>query len=315
MSKKLLILLGVLLAVIAVYVAALNFGGEKDENDISFADFKAEDIQKLAWEYSGAEVVIERNEDSWSWTEDGDYPINLSKVEDMLSALTETKASTAIEDADGAEYGLDGTKPTVTVTLADGKEITVSVGDTNSIVNECYIKLSGDENIYLVDTSVKNVFERTIDDLLQTEDLPYISDADRITVKKGSESMSLEAKKSGKNSYEWSCDGVALDADKVDELKNGLNSIAWTECVDYKADGTELSEYGFAEPQAELSWGNGEESVEIEFGNSTDDGNIYARLKGSDMVYTVSDSVSEYFSTDPTEFAKQENEEETEETE
>ncbi len=296
-SKKLLILSSVLLIAVVVYALALKFGGEKKENNIKFSNISAEDIVKIDWEYSDAKNELEKSGDKWIWKTDENYPINQTKVGEMLNALTGTKAGTVIEDGNQEEYGIDAEKTIISATLKDGSQIAFSVGNENSIVGQCYIMVSGNSNIYLVDTSFKTAFECSIDDLLQMENIPYISDAKEISITCGTENMTLTSAKNGSGT-QWRCGETVLDTDKVDKIKTGLNSIAWTECVEYNADAQKLSEYGFDAPQAVLKWNGEKEEVEIEFGKNADDGTIYAKLKDSNMVYKVSSGVNEYFVTD-----------------
>lgn len=312
-SKKLLSLFAVLAAAVLVYALCLSLGADNDKSGIELTKIKANNITEIWWEYSGAEVTLTKENGLWHDALDADYPINQDTVGKMLSTFTEERASTAIADGDCAAYGIDPDSPNVRLTLDDESEVTLSFGDTNDIVNQCYLKLSNDECIYLVETALRTAFETERGDLLQTEEIPYLSEIDSICITAGGETMELTAEPDAGGGQLWSCGETALDSDKTEELADGIRNIAWNECAEYKADAAKAAEYGFDNPRATVKWGNDEQTINLEFGNTTPDGGIYARIHGSDMIYTVDGSVEEYLTTDCSSFIRESETENTDE--
>lgn len=314
-SKKMTLLVSLLLIFIVIYLLTLKFGGEKEENSIAFTDIKISDIEKISWSYSGDEIEIIKSDDKWTWSEDDNYPINQTKADDLADAVANLEAATALTDADSSEYGLDNTEPNVKITLKGGEEKSITLGDTNDILDQCYLMISGDDTIYLVDSSIKDTFNIDIDSLLQMESIPYISDANEISITKGDAQMTLTLSEDEDGNNRWKSGETILDTDKVNDIKTGLNSIAWNDCVEYNADETKIAEYGLNTPYASAKWQNESESIEIEFGNNAGEGERYARIKGSNMVYTVSSGVEENLVTDYNTLIKQDetSQEQTEE--
>lgn len=306
-SKKLCFLCGGLVAAVLVYIVAVSFGGEKEKvDDITFINVSADDVEKLQWEYSGEEIKLEKTENGWIWTTDENYPIKQETVEKMVSLLTETKANSRLIDASPSEYGINEEKASIKMLMNDGGEISLYIGDRNDIVSKCYVKVEGDDCIYLVNTTFASGFNYSLDDLLQTEEIEHISDINEISITVGDDNIQLTATDTESGELEWSCGEVVLSADKVDKLTDSLNGIAWKECVEYNAETEQLSEYGFDIPTAAVRWSNGEQTVELELGAYADTSGIYARLADSSMIYTVEEDIMNYLICDYTAYADEE---------
>lgn len=295
-AKKMSILLGVLVLMIIVYFAAKKLGGEKEENSIEISNIKAEDISDISWQYNGEEISLSQKDGSWTRADEQDFPVNQTKVSEIADALSNLKASQKVDGENSEDYGIDSGME-IKLKLTDGNEMTFTVGGNNNILGKCYIAVSGDDGIYLIDNTLKTSLECSWDDLLQKENIPYISDANEISITYGGVTATAVQSEDKDGNAEWKNGDIVLDTENVEKIKTGLNSIAWTSCVEYKADSAKLSEYGFDNPQAVLEWKSDTQENKIEFGNNTDSGEIYARIKDSDMIYTVSASVKDYFDT------------------
>lgn len=297
-SKKMIFLISVLLIVIAGYFLILKSGKEKEVKTAPLMNISINEINKIYWNYSGEEIEISRNNDKWTWVNDENYPINQVMADDIANTLASAQYESVISDKNPSEYGLDTSQPTVKITLKNGEDKSITIGNVNDILNQCYVKLSGDDNIYLVDISFKGIFEYGIDDLLQTENIPYLSDANEITITKEGSAMTVTSSVDENGTAQWKYNDIILNSDKINEIKLALNSLYWNECVEYNADEAKLAEYGFNTPQAVITWKNKSEAVTLIFGNDTDDKEIYVRLDGSNMIYTVSSNIKEYFIND-----------------
>ena len=47
---------------------------------------------------------------------------------------------------------------------------TIDIGDYNEMLSEYYIKVSGDENVYLADSTLKDAFSKTADTMVEKEE-------------------------------------------------------------------------------------------------------------------------------------------------
>ena len=79
-------------------------------------------------------------------------------------------AAEAIDDYDSiADYGLDQPQNTITVTCGN-ETTTIDIGDYNEMLQEYYIKISGDDKIYLADSTLKDAFSKKPDTMIQQEE-------------------------------------------------------------------------------------------------------------------------------------------------
>lgn len=312
-TKKMSILLGVLALMIIVYFAAKKLGGEKEENSIEISNIKAEDISDISWQYNGEDIELLQKDGNWTRPDNADFPVNQTKMSEIADTLSTLKASQEVDGENSQDYGIDSGNE-IKLKLNDGDELTFTLGADNNILGKCYLAISGKDNIYLVDNTFKTAFECGWDDLLQKENIPYISDANEISITCADNTATAKMSEDKDGNAEWKNGDIVLDKESVEKIKTGLNSIAWTSCVEYKADKAKLSEYGFDSPQAVLEWKSDTQENKIEFGKDTDDGEVYARIKDSDMIYTVSASVKDYFNVEPLQKAAENTEESADNT-
>ena len=64
---------------------------------------------------------------------------------------------------------MDQPQNTITVTCGD-ETTTIDIGDYNEMLSEYYIKVSGDENVYLADSTLKDAFSKTADTMVEKEE-------------------------------------------------------------------------------------------------------------------------------------------------
>ena len=95
--------------------------------------------------------------------------MDADKITTLLDNLKKVTAAEAITDYDSlSDYGLDQPQNTITVTCGD-ETTTIDIGDYNEMLSEYYIKVSGDENVYLADSTLKDAFSKTPDTMESDE--------------------------------------------------------------------------------------------------------------------------------------------------
>ena len=88
----------------------------------------------------------------------------------MLEKLNGVIALETLDSYDSlSDYGFDKPQNTITVTVGD-KTTTFYIGDYNDMVSEYYLKMEGDDAVYLVDSTLKDTFSKTADSLVKEED-------------------------------------------------------------------------------------------------------------------------------------------------
>lgn len=96
-------------------------------------------------------------------------------IEYVASNAGSIVASRIIEGRSEAYCGFDKPQAKIDVVLSDGEgEYTVTIGDASADKTGTYLKVSGDENIYLVDNAYAEYFDFNLIDLADTSDLEAV---------------------------------------------------------------------------------------------------------------------------------------------
>ena len=97
--------------------------------------------------------------------------VNTSKADTLAGNLENVTGSQEIKDvSDFSLYGLDGAQITVSVTLKDETEYTLTFGDYNETASIYYLRLNEDTSVFSIDSSLYTVFSGvTADDLVEQE--------------------------------------------------------------------------------------------------------------------------------------------------
>ena len=297
-SAKRIAGLAIALAVcVVLYLLALILGADRDETaKIKFSDIKASDITTLRWTYNEKTVELEKREDAWVLTDDDSYPLDEEMVDAMVDAVTKIKASNKIEAPVLSEYGLDGKSPSVWVGVENGEKVSFTFGDTNDLLNRCYLLMSGGEDVYFVSVDMKSAFEVSVEDIRKKDAIPAISGINEIRMTiMGDTVLDIKSKLSSRGEMTWLSCKNELDLTKVEALCSGLDSLQWTEdFINTNPTEEQLEEYGLTGTALEIYWSNGSEEATIELGTQLPDGSVYGRLKGSQVVHTLSGDVANF---------------------
>lgn len=176
MRKKQWIIL--VIALVAILAASAGMKGYQKKQDQKAAQqeedekvyalqFTSDDVTGISYEYEGAVLSFTKDGDDWKCSTDEAAEIDADKMKTMLSSLGSMTADSTVESPeDVSEYGIDQPTQQVTLNFSDGSEKTVTFGSTNAIVGGTYVQVSGDENVYLVDSSyVNTTLNKGVDDL------------------------------------------------------------------------------------------------------------------------------------------------------
>lgn len=298
--KKMILLLAALVILLGGY-ALMNRETEsssvtEETGAFVLTDKTAEDLAGLEWTKDDETFSFTRTADVWSKTDSAEYPVKQSVVETLASNLLGLKAGRKMENVtDAALYGLSEPSFTVTARWADGTSTTWKMGDETPFGDGYYLSLSDQNDVaYTVGSSLKSIFNKTMDDFAEMEAVPSVADADRITVGSAFEaSRQEESSTINASQYWYAADGRALDG--AEDLVTAFEAIAWDSLVEAVATEEQLAEWKLDDAGAvAVTCYAGEESASILFGAADENGNYYARLPGSSMVYSVAaDSVTD----------------------
>lgn len=321
-SKKLLILLAVLVVCVGVYLAASHFlgGGESEDGSIALSEIDEETLREIKWVYNGEEVaLISDDGKEWKYKDDGDFPLDSEKAASMASCVCSISAVKKVADAveDKAKYGLD--EPEIKLTVTAGDETNeYLIGDCNEATGYYYFTRSGDEALYYVDTSLHSTFAVRLLDIVKFEYITEISTTDvtSFAVKCGDKTLNVEYLPEGKDgfgdSYTYFISGASLpcDTDTAQSMISGFVNIGWLTCEAYNVDSASLAEYGLDAPlaeftvnytyEAESESASGEtETVSgsdtLLIGKNKDEDCRYTMIKGGKCVYTVDEETAKMY--------------------
>ena len=118
-KKGPLILICVLVLLLILYFVLSTWNKKQDskeEETVKVTDLKTSKITGVKYDLGTGEMNFEKDEDTWYYTADKDFPLRQSYPKTVADAMGQLSADRELEDADALEeYGLD--HPTYTVTL------------------------------------------------------------------------------------------------------------------------------------------------------------------------------------------------------
>lgn len=138
---------------------------QTEEKEITAFEINAEDIAQVSIENNGVLYTFVKEEETWKYTEDENFPLNQAVVSNLVSGITAVNAQRELKDIENPEdYGLSEPKLKVTVTDKDNTQTVLNFGDDNEAVSGAYMSIGNNEKIYLVNSSVKTdlQFEKMI---------------------------------------------------------------------------------------------------------------------------------------------------------
>ncbi|MCI8407860.1 MAG: DUF4340 domain-containing protein [Lachnospiraceae bacterium] len=293
--KTLIITLLALVLLVGGYVAMTLFMPKEEETEETQEDevihtVEEDTINKISYTNENGTIELVLNKEEWSSPTDKNCPVNKYTVDSMVTALQEVKASRTIEkaDVDKKEFGLDKPSLVVDFTQKDGTKTTYTLGTLNSVVNKYYFQMSGDEKVYLIDTTMYNSFDYDLLKLAEVEEYPSMGGqdiADYTLTMDGKTLYFVDSKDAAhkKNEEEipecvWEYGAKKNKLKKMDEdlASNVLQAIMGltnAECVTYNLTDKDLKKCGLDKPKMSLTvhYTKMDQAEEEEEVNNTDD--------------------------------------------
>ena len=262
-----LILLIVLVAVLVVRKKNGTAGTDSSSSDSSadaekVVDFDKDDVTAISVQLNGETMSFTKTDDTWSYDQQADFPLDESHITSSLSSLCSMTAQRVLEgdEIDSmADFGLETPPEEITVTTGDTKT-TISVGDKNSS-GQYYIYLNDDTSkVYMVSTPLGTMFPSDIMEWATSDSMPSVT-ADNITKLQveGENGYTLTKEVSAADSAlqtdEWKVedkDGKTHggDADSISTMTSAVASLSFGDLVTYNA--SDLSQYGLDQPKTTI---------------------------------------------------------------
>lgn len=311
-GKKLLLLSAALAACAIVYAIIANentFDAPAAGGPVAVPRLAADAITSLSYTYREETASLVRQGGAWTLYDAAERPVDQALVREMVGAAAGLTAERTFPREDGAAYGLDAPELTVTVRGADGAGHTYALGDGNSLTHAYYLTADGADTVYLVDAALKNAFSHPPTELIEKEEIPFMTDVRALTVRgtDGAQTLRLAYDSA---SGAWRVAGAdataeeAADTEKAEKLVQKATALTWRSLAAYGVtDGAAEKAYGLDSPAlvtvayavtTETADGGGEalRTFAFEIGGYVS-GYRYARLPGSDMVYLIDETAAE----------------------
>lgn len=324
-------IIGILLIIVLLVVYTLL----KKQNDVSteeaeeeatsenLLDINADDVTSMSFLTDQGESTWLREDDTWTYMEDENFPADNSTLDSSLSLLTNASITRTLSDVeDLSEYGLSDPQNIIKLETAD-KTAVIYVGDENTQTGDTYVyKDDNTKTIYTVDFDFSSYFSSSLYDYAVGESYPSIGSSymTAVDVEKSTDSYSLISNgESFTNWYVADEKGQLKEADST-QAETVLSTISGLSFAGYyEYDCEDWSLYGLDEPKYTITVDyfelitsdddsdessddsdDTEEEIQtedkiltIQIGNLSDDGNYYVRIDDSSEVHGISQTALE----------------------
>ncbi|MBQ7338892.1 MAG: DUF4340 domain-containing protein [Clostridia bacterium] len=190
-SKKLILLLGILVVLIGVYaVVSIPRGDGEGDGEMSglenteqtetydFFSLNADKLTAFTYMYDGNEYALTLSEDatSWHWDADPTLPLSNGQITLMINAVLSLSSEYRYTDVDAdklADYGLCEGAQRVIFTLNDGTSEGLIFGKINSFIGMTYCSLVSDPStVYTVSSGIPPYFTILPTNMVEDDELP-----------------------------------------------------------------------------------------------------------------------------------------------
>ena len=292
-SIKLLALVVVLALCVGGYYGVQHFNQTQQVSEESgtfdLTAKLADDLTGLSWTAGDTAFDLVYDGSVWQLADDPAFPLDQDKTQTMADDLLALTATRKIEDVTSpADYGLAEPAFTVTAGWKDGTETTYAMGDDTPFGDGYYLLLSGQDTvIYTIEDDLSDIFDTTMNALAVLETIPTAENVTRLTVGDSLDLTLAETSLTINPDQLWyAAEGYPVDG--AETLVEAAQDIAWDELVTASASDEELTAWGLDDAATAVTLYDGDKAgMTILLGNTDDDGNYYACLPGSTMVYTV----------------------------
>ncbi len=240
----LLVLVVVLAVLCAGYVGVVKYKEVQDQKqqDASKAEQEAnkivlnqmDTITNIAIHSADGNLAFSYRDDTWHYDGDEAFPLNVNKINLIQNNLNPLEATRKLEEKeDLVSYGLTAPMKTVTITDGLGNQKILNIGSQNEYTGNYYISVSGDDNVYTVGTTVIDSLNITLDDLLQLDTLPSLSESNITQIEWKTSTDSVIYKKEERVKETEAQTEASTEAAQSDESQSSDSSeeteIVWTE--------------------------------------------------------------------------------------
>lgn len=196
-TRSMILMVTVAVFFILAYVVSSGINGDEEEASLESGetgekvlDISPDDITQIVFSSKEDEentdsiqdIELIKEESEWIYGADNEFPLDESKIENMVSVLSNLTSSDEIdsESVNLEDYGVDVEKSyddiVLTVSFKAGENLyTYYVGNYNSITDGYYMVTETMDSIYMVETDIVDAFNYDLYDLLLPDEMPEIN--------------------------------------------------------------------------------------------------------------------------------------------
>lgn len=278
----------------------------KELREKKVARFEADDVTQVALEHGETQVVAVRRAAPEEASETAKWALSAPlataadewSVKQVINNVRDLRAEGFVEEAKSdAELGLDKPQAVVTLTLSDGRTLTISLGKTaEAEVGEppttkqiIYARTSEREEVLMLAADALDKVRKTAFDLRDKSVLRLArDDVTRIVVERR-QGLSFTVARRPDGWFVEKPKAFTAQRSKIDDILWDLEDLTAVKFVTEQADQAKLREYGLAVPQVAITIHlKSGEQLRVLIGNQTEDRNYYAKTGASDQVVVIS---------------------------
>lgn len=291
-KKKGMIILAGILAVLLFFYFALRMwnarieekkAAQNEADTVYVTKSDPADIVSIGIQME-EELSFQKDEDTWYYTPDRDFPLDQSYPEEIAEALAVIRADRKLTGGDSmADYGLDTPAYTVSYETSDGSRTAVYFG--NETGSCYYAAVEGEDVVYTVESTVLESFQYSLSELAQLDEYPSIGSGNLVkeVITQNGETTVYDSENEDQQ-------------EEIAAVAGGLGAVSLSEAADYSVEEEDLGDFGLNEESritVEVTYTNDEEEnrLVLYIGGEDGNGNRYVMLNDSRIVYLISDEI------------------------
>lgn len=270
------------------------------------ARFEADDVTQVILDHGETHVVAVRQAAAtepsetakWALTAPLQTAADEWSVKQVINNVRDLRAEGFLDEPKSdAELGLDRPQAVVTLKLADGRTLTITlgkiaeveVGDPPTTKKIIYARTSERDEVLLLPADALDKVRKTAFDLRDKSVLRLTRDDVTRVVVERRQGLSFTVARRPDGWFMEKPKAFAAQQSKIDDLLWDLEDLTAVRFVTEKADQAQLRKYGLAVPQVAITIHlKSGEPVRVLIGNQTEDRNYYAKVGDSDQVVVIS---------------------------
>ena len=242
-NKGLFILIGILVVLLAAYFGLQAWNKSQEEKAeqedeaavVHVTETDAEDIVSMRFDVGNGEMEFVKEDDTWYYTADRNFPLTQSYPEDMAAAMGSVTADRELEDGDDlADYGLE--EPVYTLSYSDADGSTTELYFGNMTGDYYYVTVGDTGKVYTVASTVIDSFNYTLDDIARLDEYPSIGSGNLVkeVITQNGETTTYDSENEDQQ-------------EDVTAVAGGLGAVTLSEAADYSVADEDLAGYGLDE--------------------------------------------------------------------